>query len=143
MLSVMQEARTKMPPTPPPGSERRTALRYENIAQANVKTAEDIYLLTVRNLSASGAFLEGSPAEHPGLKPGAAIELVLSCSDPAGKDNEVINIRCQAHIARVDPGAGRMRPAGFGVALKPLDRHEDERLVQVLAAIARESAPLP
>ena len=42
-------------------SERRAAQRFEIFAQANVASGGDVYVMSVRNISAAGAFLEGDP----------------------------------------------------------------------------------
>ena len=54
--------------------ERRLAPRYEVIAQANIASGDEATLLPVRNISATGVFLEGNPADYPELKLGAAVK---------------------------------------------------------------------
>lgn len=102
----------------------------------------DVHVLTVRNLSASGVFLEGDPLHLPDLKPGADLDLVLSCSDPVRPD-DIVNIRFQAQIARVDFGDPPARPAGFGATIKPVDDVAAERLQSLLEALRGAAAPLP
>jgi hypothetical protein len=121
--------------------DRRAAPRFEIIAQANVVTSDETYLMVVRNVSAGGAFLEGAPGEYPELKPGAKIEVALSGSTPEMSDEEVINIRCTGQVARVETG-GAGRPPGFGIILKPTEAGDKDRLAQLLQKLAATQAPL-
>jgi hypothetical protein len=115
-------------------SERRGGPRFEIFAQASVISGGDSYLMSVRNVSAAGAFLEGNTREHPDLTPGVAIELVLSPTGADIGDDEVINIRCRAIVTRIE--AATLRQAGgFGVSLEPAtaeDRAELESLLRRL-----------
>lgn len=116
-------------------TERRGGPRFEIFAQASVISGGDSYLMSVRNVSAAGAFLEGNTREHPDLTPGVAIELVLSPTGAEIGDDEVINIRCRALVTRVEMGTPR-QAAGFGVSLEPAstaDRAELEALLRRLA----------
>jgi hypothetical protein len=118
------------------GSERRAGPRFEVFAQASVASGGgETYLMSVRNVSAAGVFLEGRSLEHPELIPGVAIDLVLSATTPDMGDDEVVNVRCRGLVARIEPGSA-MQAGGFGVSLEPLtadDRAELERLMIRLA----------
>ena len=83
-------------------SERRAAQRFELFAQANVAAGGDVYVMSVRNISAAGAFLEGRPREHPDLAPGVEIEVSLSATTPGMDDDEMINVDCRGRVARVE-----------------------------------------
>jgi len=122
-------------------SERRAATRFEIFAQANVVSGRDSYLLSVRNISASGAFLEGLPKDHPELKPGVQIEVTLSATAPGMADDEIVNINYRGKIERVELGTAT-RSAGFGVALEPLNAAERERLEDLLSRLADIPPPL-
>ena len=94
------------------GSERRGGPRFEVFAQASIISGGDSYLMSVRNVSAGGAFLEGSTREHPNLAPGVAIEIVLSPAAAELGDEELVNIRCRGLVSRVEmgtPEAGWLR----------------------------------
>jgi hypothetical protein len=124
------------------GPERRHATRYEVIAQANVGSGGEAYLLPVRNISMSGAFLEGSPAEHAELKPGVDVEIVLSAAAPGMGDDEVINIQCRGRIARVEP-SNLSRTGGFGVTLEPASKEDAARMQALLGRLAHLPPPCP
>jgi hypothetical protein len=115
--------------------ERRAAPRFEILAQASIVSGEDVYLMSVRNISTSGAFLEGRPKEHPDLKPGVDVEITLSASGPGVGEEEVVNVRCRGKVARVEIGTPA-RPGGFGVTLEPLSEEEREHLEDVLSKLA-------
>jgi len=104
------------------------------VAQANVVSGDDTYLLTVRNISASGAFLEGRPRDNPELVPGAEIEVAISAVGPGMGDDEVINIECRGKIARVElrTAAG---PGGFGITIEPKSARDQEMLEDLLAQL--------
>jgi hypothetical protein len=124
--------------------ERRLAPRYEVIAQANISSGDEATLLPVRNLSSTGAFLEGNPADHPDLKLGAELEVTLSASDPSqvDADGEVIDVRCKGRVARVEP-AKATRVGGFGLTLAPATREDDARLRTLLARASHLPPPRP
>ena len=115
--------------------ERRAAQRFEVFAQANVMSGGDTYLLKVRNISSSGAFLEGSPKEHPDLVPGVQIDVTLSATAPGISDEDVLNIQCRGRIERVSPAVPG-RTGGFGVALEPATAFERKRLEGLLVHLA-------
>jgi hypothetical protein len=131
------------PPPLPTGRDRRAAPRYEVLAQASVKSDDEVYVLVVRNLSSCGAFFEAKPWEHPRLTIGTEVEIVLTCGDPQGREEDLVNIRCVGHIAHIDPGVPPVRPSGFGLALRPVDNQASDQLERVIASVAARAAPLP
>jgi PilZ domain len=122
--------------------ERRLAPRYEVLAQANIASGDEATLLPVRNISSTGAFLEGNPSDYPGLKLGAELEVTLSASDPSKVDGEVIDVRCKGRVARVEP-AKATRVGGFGLTLAPATREDDARLRTLLARASHIPPPRP
>jgi hypothetical protein len=119
------------------GSERRAAPRFEIFAQASVVSGEDSYLMSVRNISADDAFLEGRTREHPDLKPGVVIEVVVSAAKPGMNDDEVINISCRGQVVRTELGTAA-HPGGFGITLEPIADEDVEQLAQLLRQLAEE-----
>jgi hypothetical protein len=115
--------------------ERRAAPRFEILAQASVVSGADVYLMPVRNISASGVFLEGKPKEHPDMSPGVEIEVTLSAASPDMGDDEVVNVRCRGKIARVEIGTPA-RPGGFGVTLAAMSPEEQEHLEDLISRLA-------
>jgi PilZ domain-containing protein len=115
-------------------ADRRAAPRFEIIAQANVVSGDDIYLLAVRNISAAGAFLEGRPRDHAELVPGAEIEVTISVGTPEMGDDEVSNIECRGRVARIELRTATS-PGGFGVTLEPKTDADQERLEDLLGRL--------
>ena len=120
-------------------AERRAAPRFEIVAQANVVSRGERHLLAVRNISASGAFLEGRPREHAELVPGAAIEVTIALTEPGTDDDgisidEVINIECRGRVARLEYRTAHS-PGGFGITLEPKTAEDQERLEDLLARL--------
>lgn len=115
-------------------AERRATQRFEIIAQANVVSGDDTYLLPVRNISGAGAFLEGRPRDHADLVPGVEIEIAISAAAPGMGDDEVINIECRGRVARIELRTAT-GPGGFGVTMEPKTAADRERLEDLLARL--------
>ena len=121
-------------------SDRRIAPRFEIVAQASVTSGGHVHVLPVRNISASGAFLEARPREHGDLVPGAEVEVSLSATVPGAAEDdvieidEVINIECRGRVARIQfrtPSS----PSGFGITLEPKSAEAQERLEDLLSRL--------
>jgi hypothetical protein len=125
-------------------SDRRAAQRFEIVAQASVVSRGNVHVLAVRNISASGAFLEARPREHADLVPGAEIEVALSATVPGPGDDvvdidEVINIDCFGRVARIQFRTPTS-PAGFGITLQPKTAADQERLEDLLGRLIAQPA---
>ena len=117
-------------------SERRAAQRFEIFAQANVASGGDVHVMSVRNISASGAFLEGRPREHADLAPGVEVDVSLTVTTPGvgDDDDEMINIDCKGRVARVELRTPSS-PGGFGITLEPTTAADQERLEDLLSRL--------
>jgi hypothetical protein len=121
-------------------SERRVAQRFEIVAKARVASGGNVHVMAVRNISASGAFLEARPREHADLVVGAEIEVSLSATVPGTAEDEliniheVINIDCSGRVARIQFRTPTS-PAGFGITLEPKSAHDLERLEDLLSLL--------
>jgi PilZ domain len=121
-------------------SDRRAAPRFDIVAQARVISARGAHVLSVRNVSASGAFLEGRPREHADLVPGVEIEVSLSATVPGSAEDEminideVINIECRGRVARIQFSTPTS-PSGFGITLVPKTDGDQERLEDLLSRL--------
>src|SRR3954463_10894241 len=115
-------------------ADRRAVPRFEILAQASVVSGGEVYLLTVRNISGAGAFLEGRPKEHPDLVPGVEVEVAISATAPGMGDDEVINIDCRGRVARVALRTPA-RPGGFGISLEPNTAADQDRLEDLLGRL--------
>src|SRR3954469_20376790 len=101
-----------MPPEQP-GRGKRKSPRIEVYAQAQVRTTggvPDVAIMAVRNVSAGGVYLEGTPSEYPELKPGREIDLVIFGSEEGLGDDPEFNIVCRAKVIRIDAGFTGKRP---------------------------------
>ncbi len=113
-----------------PPSNRKSP-RIDVYAQAEVR-GRDVHIMAVRNVSAGGVYLEGTPGEYPELKPGTEIDLVLFGAEEGAGDDPDFNIVCKARIIRIDTGFPGKRPPGFGATLDPIDSDNRERLTNLL-----------
>jgi hypothetical protein len=114
-----------------PDSPNRRSPRIEVFAQAQVRGA-DIYIIPIRNVSSGGAYLEGTPAEYPELRPGVDFNLVIFGSEDGMGDDPDFNITCRAKVIRVDEGFPGRRPPGFGCTIDPIDQDHRDRLTGLL-----------
>jgi hypothetical protein len=118
----------------PNASERRVAPRFDILAQANVASGGDSYLMPVRNISATGAFLEGRPKDHADLAVGVDVELALSLTEPGMNDDEIVNIQCRGKVARIELSTAH-GPGGFGVTLDAASDQDKERLEELIGRL--------
>src|SRR5262245_21186635 len=109
-----------------PPSNRRSP-RIEVYAQAEVR-GDEIHIMAVRNVSAGGVYLEGTPQEYPELKPGVEFDMVIFGSEEGMGDDPDFNINCRARIIRIDEGFPGKRPPGFGCTIDPSDQDNRDRL---------------
>jgi PilZ domain len=114
----------------PPESRRRSP-RIEVYAQAEVKSCE-IHIMDVRNLSAGGVYLVGTPEAYPELRPGTNFDLVIFGSEDGMGDDPDFNVACHATIIRIDEGTPGKRPPGFGATLAAVDEENRLRLTNLL-----------
>jgi hypothetical protein len=114
-----------------PEPSNRRSPRIEVYAQAQVRGSE-VYIIAVRNVSAGGVYLEGTPAQYPELKPGTEFNLMIFGSEEGLGDDPDFNINCRARVIRVDQGYGDKRPPGFGCTIDPMDQDNRERLNNLL-----------
>jgi hypothetical protein len=111
----------------------RKSPRIEVYAQAEVRgDGQEIHIMAVRNVSAGGVYLEGTPTEYPELKPGVEFDLVIFGSEEGMGDDPEFNISCKARIIRIDEGFPGKRPPGFGCTIDPVDQDQRDRLTNLL-----------
>jgi hypothetical protein len=110
---------------------KRRSPRIEVYAQAEVKGCE-IHIMDVRNLSAGGVYLVGTPEEYPDLRPGTNLELVIFGSEDGMGEDPEFNVICHATIIRIDEGSSGKRPPGFGATVAPIDDENRDRLTNLL-----------
>jgi hypothetical protein len=113
----------------------RKSPRIEVYAQAEVGSVRgrEVHIMAVRNVSAGGVYLEGTPQQYPEMKPGVEVHLVIFGAEDGAGDDPDFNITCKARVIRIDPGFEGKRPAGFGVTIDPIDQENRDRLTGLLA----------
>jgi len=112
-------------------TNNRKSPRIEVYAQAEVR-GQEVSIMAVRNVSAGGVYLEGTPDEYPGLKPGSEIDLVIFGAEEGQGEDPEFQIMCRAKVIRIDPGFAGKRPPGFGCTIDPLDQENRDRLTNLL-----------
>src|SRR5688500_9021997 len=94
----------------------RKSPRIDVYVQAEVRGRE-VRIMGVRNVSAGGVYLEGTPEEYPEFCPGTELNLVIFGTEEGAGDDPEFQIRCRAKVIRIDPGFEGKRPPGFGVTI--------------------------
>jgi hypothetical protein len=112
-------------------SNRRSSPRIEVYAQAEVK-GKEVHIMEVRNVSAGGVYLVGTPEQYPDLGPGRQFDLVIFGAEEGVGDDPEFNVACRATIIRIDEGNPGRRPPGFGATIAPADDEQRERLTKLL-----------
>lgn len=121
-------------------SDQRRDPRFEIVAQARLTSRAGVHVFPVRNISASGAFLEARPREHGDLVPGVEVEVSLSATIPGTAEedliniDEVIDIECRGRVVRIQFRTPTS-PSGFGITLAPKTAHDQERLEDLLTRL--------
>lgn len=103
--------------------ERRRAPRYAVWAEVEIVLGDDTELRFARNLSMSGAFVDVEGDEHPDLRPGARLQVVIS--------RQGTSIRCPARVVRREP-------SGMGVLFEDLDPDTQAQLRALIVRASRE-----
>jgi hypothetical protein len=91
--------------------------------------------MTVRNISAKGAFLEGRPKDHADLTVGVDVEIALSATSPGMADDEIVNVQCHGKVARVELPTAHAS-GGFGITFSAATAQDQEQLEDLLARLA-------
>ncbi len=128
----MADVRVYTAPFMATDSNERRNPRIEVYAQAEIRGGSDVQIMAVRNVSAGGVYLEGTPDEYPDIKPGVEFDLVIFGAEDGMGEEEDFNILCKAKVIRIDPGFGNKRPPGFGVTIDPIDQDQRDRLTNLL-----------
>jgi len=120
--------------------ERRNQPRYDIVAQIRVKRGRVNYLMDVRNISMSGAFISSDKlSEFSWVREGTQMDLHLFDLE------DLRSVEVQAVIVRVvgPEGPGR---EGFGVHFEGLDPDQKQSLFELVAYASTQSIhppPLP
>lgn len=126
-MSTPSPARTR-PPGPPPRIERRGAERYELLAQVELRRQNEIYVLPVANISASGVLVrvdDESLAEVQ-VQVQEQVSVYVELLDLP----EPIAVSLDAIVVRVAMEGSR--PTGIAMMWKPLPRDARAQLVKLL-----------
>ncbi|HMF39096.1 MAG TPA: PilZ domain-containing protein [Polyangia bacterium] len=115
-------------------AERRAAPRFQVAAQAKLVSGGEAHLLAVRNISATGVFLDGRPRDHGDLVPGAEIEIVIAAAGPGKAGDELVHIACRGRVARIEFRTA-FSPGGFGIVIDPKTDQDQERLEDLLGRL--------
>jgi hypothetical protein len=119
-------------------SERRAHPRIELVATVEVARDGEVHVLMASNLSLSGVFLEGNPADYPGFERNALLEMTLSLAEStegaeSGGSPPRMAIKAKGKIVRIQP-PGMKSPAGFGLVLTEIRPAELKQLNDLLRA---------
>lgn len=110
--------------------DNRAHPRFDLLAQVQVTRHSEVYIMSTRNVSRGGIFIQGDPQEYPELKVGTQVELVIFNPDDPGQDDVTLT----AMVVRRDRVSGREARAGFGLQFLNVGKVADtlERLLGAL-----------
>jgi hypothetical protein len=95
-----------------------SSLRVPLWAEVQCSGSEEVYILSVRDATSGGLFLEGDPSSCPSLRPGA--EAVLDLSPENAPEEEPV--RAYGRVVRVVwPESGK--DGGFAIAMVVAQAH--------------------
>jgi hypothetical protein len=89
--------------------DNRAHPRFDVLAQVQVTRHSEVYIMSTRNISRGGIFIQGDPQEYPELKVGTQVELVIFNPDDPGQNDVTLT----AMVVRRERGREAM--AGFGL----------------------------
>lgn len=110
-------------------TDRRRHPRVDLLAQAQVSSMGEVYLLTVRNASRTGLYLDGPPGRHPELQLDIAVDVQITPLEQP----EAAPIGLQARVVRIDHDPER---PGFALEIEVMD----DRSAVALEALLGETA---
>jgi c-di-GMP-binding flagellar brake protein YcgR len=116
-------------PPPPPPIEHREHPRVDLFAQVQVTGEAEVHIMSARNISRGGIFLQGEPTEFPGLQPGVEVAIVIFVGEELG----LAEVRLRARVVRVDE-RGKAAIPGFGLQFIVIERTQGKMLDQLIAA---------
>jgi hypothetical protein len=122
-----------MRPPPPPQIENRTHPRVDLFAQVQVTRDSEVHVMSARNISRGGIFIQGEPAEIPDLRPGVEVEIVIFVGDDLGLADGLADVRLGARVVRVEE-RGRADVPGFGLQFIAIERTQGQMLERLIAA---------
>ena len=114
---------------------RRQHERFNLYAQVELAKDGEIVILSVRNLSAGGVFVEAPIGEYPGIKVGNRFEMTISLGDDQEEqegDDPLPSVacRCVGKIIRRE----RSNPPGFALVFEQLSSAELRNLHTLIAS---------
>lgn len=128
-------------PPPPPGSERRQHPRYDVLAQVEIRGDDTALVMSVRNISAGGLYVDlDSPDPGtlgPALAPGQRATVFLDASDG---DDESLSVTREAEILRID-SRGPGGSGGMAMRWQPASAEVAARFARVLEALLGRGGP--
>ncbi len=113
--------------TVPPGAdERRQHLRYELVAQLQLRAGGEVLILDVGNISAGGMLISLAGAQ-PDVREGDVVSVFVDIGDD--EDGKPLSIDADAEVVRIIGGSQ------IGIKWKSDDPHFGDRLDRLLAKI--------
>ena len=108
-------------------TENRKNPRVEILAQVQVASDSEVYIMSTANISLGGVFIQGDPQEYPEIKKEMTLDLVIFATD----DNEAADVHVEAKVVRVaEEGA-----PGFGLHFAPVDEEQSRALERLIQAV--------
>ncbi|MCA9668117.1 MAG: PilZ domain-containing protein [Myxococcales bacterium] len=122
------------------GSERRRHPRLTLFAQVQLTREDEVHVMSARNVSLGGLFVDAEPEEAPELIVGRTVEVVLFAPEDAeaaeaaeATSEQPEDVVGSARIVRAEATSAR---SGFGLQFTRLDPQNMRRLAQLLKRLS-------
>jgi hypothetical protein len=118
-------------------ADKRRHERYSVYAQVELARDGEMAILSVRNLSVGGVFVEAPIGEYPKIKVGSRFELTISLGGEDEEDGGVppppLFVSCFGKVVRRD----QSNPPGFAMVFEKLDGSQLEHLRALITKAPR------
>lgn len=121
----------------PGTAENRRFARIEYLAQVQLSRDTEVHIMSTRNISRGGVFIQGHPPEFPELRVGAQVELVIFDADRPGETDVALS----ALVVRIEMATRPGGLGGFGLQFVNLTKRNLNELERLITAHGGSAVP--
>ncbi|MFH1132267.1 MAG: PilZ domain-containing protein [Pseudomonadota bacterium] len=107
-------------------SESRKHIRLDLFVQVQVSVDSEVHIMATSNMSRGGAFILANPADHPDIKVGTELDMVIFTAD------DLREMNCKARVVHIRDKQEDGRGLGFGVSFSHIPQDEAPKLDEFL-----------
>jgi hypothetical protein len=114
-------------------NENRKHARVDLLAQVQISSESEVLIMSTKNISRGGIFIQGDPLDFPELGQNILVELVIF----AANDLSVDDVRLMAQVVRVEASNTTGTPPGFGLQFVQVDQQQAQCLDTLLSVLEK------